>query len=430
VIDLLKISLILISLFFTFKIAFNNRHHRLDVGQEGKEGAMKFAERMSRLGTETAFEVLSRAKDLEARGEKIIHLEIGEPDFDTPKHICEVAIKALREGHTHYGPAAGLLELRQVIAEKISNSRSISVNPDQVVVTPGAKPIMFFSCLALLERGDEVIYPNPGFPIYESVIRFAGAVPVPLPLLEEKKFSFDVDDLRKCISKKTKMIILNSPQNPTGGVLSHSDLEAIAELVDGRDVIILSDEIYDHILYEGEHESIVSLPGMAEKTILLNGFSKTYAMTGWRMGYGVMPEPLAEKIVQLQINSNSCTNSFIQYAGIAALTGPQDEVHKMVAEFKRRRDVIVDGLNRIEGISCLRPQGAFYVFPNVKKLTSLTGKDAYQLANYFLKETGVAVLAGTAFGAYGEGYLRLSYANSIENIEQALVRIEAALEKL
>jgi aspartate/methionine/tyrosine aminotransferase len=385
---------------------------------------------MYRLGTETAFEVLAKAKQLEAQGREVIHLEIGEPDFDTPKHISEAAVKALWEGHTHYGPAPGIPELRKAIAESVGKSRGIEVKPEQVVVTPGAKPIMFFAILALVDEGDEVIYPNPGFPIYESVIQFVGAKPIPIPLLEEKEFNFDLKDLERLITPKTKMIILNSPQNPTGGVLTRETIEGIVELVKDRDIMILSDEVYEFILYEGEHISVASYPGMQEKTIILHGFSKTYAMTGWRLGFGVMPEWLAEKVTQLQINSNSCPNSFIQYGGIAALQGPQDDAEAMVAEFKRRRDVIVDGLNAIEGIRCLKPHGAFYVFPNVKELVERTGKSTKELANFFLEDAGVAVLSGTAFGEYGEGYLRLSYANSVENIQKALDRMQSSLKKL
>ena len=391
---------------------------------------MKLAERMARLGTETAFEVLAKARALEAKGKSIVHLELGEPDFGTPNHICQATIQAIQDGKTHYGPAAGSLELRTVIAEETGRTRNLNFSPDQVVVTPGAKPIMFFVILALINEGDEVIYPNPGFPIYESVIDFVGAKSVALPLKEEKEFSFDITDLRALITDKTKMIILNSPQNPTGGVLSKNDLESIVELVKDKDISILSDEVYEFILYEGEHQSIASLPGMQDKTIILHGFSKTYAMTGWRLGYGVMPAPLAEKVAQLQINSNSCPNSFIQFGGIAALTGSQEEPQAMVAEFKRRRDIIVDGLNAIDGITCLRPRGAFYVFPNVTGLVERTGMSTKQLADHFLYEAGVAALSGTAFGQYGEGYLRFSYANSVENIQEALKRMEESLKKL
>ncbi len=387
---------------------------------------MHLAESMSRLGTETAFEVLAKAKKLEAQGKDIIHLEIGEPDFDTPSNIKEAAKRAIDDGYTHYGPSAGLPELREVIAEEVQKTRGVDCNPDQIVVTPGAKPIMFFCIMACVDPGEEVIYPNPGFPIYESVINFIGAKPVPLPLLEEKEFSFSVDDLRDRVSDKTRMIILNSPQNPTGGVLSKEHIEAVAQIALERDIIVLTDEVYSRILYRGEHESILSIPGMQDKTILLEGFSKTYAMTGWRMGYGAMPETLAEQVAKLMVNSNSCTASFTQIAGIEALTGPQDESEKMVTEFKIRRDAIVEGLNSIEGISCLSPHGAFYVFPNVKELPM----DSEKLQDYLLHEAGVACLSGTSFGEYGDGYLRFSYANSVENIKEALQRMEKATSKL
>jgi aspartate/methionine/tyrosine aminotransferase len=381
---------------------------------------------METLGTETAFEVLAKAKALEKQGKEIVHLEIGEPDFDTPKNIKEAAVKALYEGYTHYVPSAGIPELREAIAEYISKTRRIKVEPEEVVVTPGAKPIMFFAILACVNPGEEVLYPNPGFPIYESVINFVGAKPVPIPLLEENDFRMDHEYVKKKITKKTKMIILNSPENPTGGVLTKEDLKVIADCISNRDdVIVLSDEIYSRIIYEGEHESIASLPGMKEKTIILDGFSKTYAMTGWRLGYGVMRKDLAQKIAQLMTNSNSCTCTFIQMAGIEALKGPQNEVEKMVAEFRKRREVIVSGLNKIKGITCKKPRGAFYVFPNIKG----TGMDCRQLGDYLLNEAGVAVLPGTSFGKYGEGYLRLSFANSIENIKKALDRISKALEK-
>jgi aspartate/methionine/tyrosine aminotransferase len=386
---------------------------------------MKLAECMSRIGTETAFAVLARAKALEAQGRHIVHLEIGEPDFDTPANIIEAAVAALRSGHTHYTPAAGILPLREAIAGYISRTRGIPVSPAQVVVTPGAKPIMFFAILALVEPGDEVIYPNPGFPIYESMINFVGATPVPLPLREENDFRFDPDEFRSKVSRRTRMIIINSPQNPTGGVLERSDLAAIAEVAGERDLTVLSDEVYHRILYEGEHVSIAGLPGMQERTIILDGFSKTYAMTGWRLGYGVMREDLAACVTNLQVNSNSCTAAFTQVAGIEALNGPQDSVDRMMAEFRRRRDVIVDGLNAIAGISCLKPRGAFYVFPNVGG----TGIPGDILADRLLDEAGVAALSGTAFGAYGDGYLRLSYANSVENIRLALGRIEDMLAR-
>jgi aspartate/methionine/tyrosine aminotransferase len=387
---------------------------------------MRLAERMSRLGTETAFEVLARAKALEAQGREIIHLEIGEPDFDTPAHIKAAAVRALEEGWTHYTPAAGIPALREAIADYIRRTRGIPVGPEHVVVVPGGKPIMFFAILALVEEGDEVIYPNPGFPIYESMIRFVGARPVPLRLRMENEFRVDVEELARLITPRTRMLILNSPANPTGGVLTREDLEAIAELCLKHDLVVLSDEIYSRILYEGEHISIASFPGMLERTIILDGFSKTYAMTGWRLGYGVMPEPLAEAVTRLMINSNSCTAAFTQIAGIAALTGPQDEVDRMVAAFRERREVMVEGLNRLPGFRCLKPKGAFYAFPNIEG----TGMSSRELARYLLEEAGVAVLSGTAFGEYGEGFLRLSFANSVENIQKALERIEKALQRL
>jgi aspartate aminotransferase len=386
-----------------------------------------FADRMSSLGTETAFEVLARAKALERQGKEIIHLEIGEPDFDTPKNIKEAAVKALYAGYTHYVPAAGIPELREAIAEYISKTRKIPVDPEEVVVTPGAKPIMFFAILACVDRGEEVLYPNPGFPIYESMINFVGAKPVPIPLLEENDFRLDHEYVKEKITKKTKMIILNSPENPTGGVLTKDDLKVIADCIANRDdVLVLSDEIYSRIIYEGTHESIASLPGMKEKTIILDGFSKTYAMTGWRLGYGVMRKDIAEKITQLMVNSNSCTCAFVQMAGVEALKGPQDSVEKMVAEFRKRREVIVEGLNNIKGITCKKPKGAFYVFPNIKGI----GKKSKEFSDYLLNEAGVAVLPGTSFGKYGEGYLRISFANSVENIKKALDRISKAVEKL
>jgi len=379
-----------------------------------------FASRMDKLGTETAFEVLAKAKALEKEGRDIVHLEIGEPDFDTPSNIKEAAVKAMKAGYTHYVPAAGIPELRNAIAEYLSMSRDIKVDPDEVVVTPGAKPIIFFSILALVEPGDEVMYPNPGFPIYESMINFVGAKPVPMPLKEENDFRIDNDDTAKKITKKTKMIILNSPENPTGGVLSKDNLEAIADRVKGRDdVFVLSDEVYSQMPYEGKHLSIASLPNMKDKTILLDGFSKTYAMTGWRLGYAAMRKDLAQKVTQLMINSNSCTCAFTQMAGVEALRGPQTESKKMVEEFRRRREVIVSGLNSIKGITCKKPQGAFYVFPNVKSFAM----ESKKLSDIILQKAGVAVLSGTAFGAYGEGYLRLSFANSVENIQKAIKRI-------
>lgn len=386
---------------------------------------MELSKKMTRLGTETAFEVLSRAQALEARGVDVVHLEIGEPDFDTPKNIRDAATEALDKSYTHYCNSQGIVELRTEIAKEMERTRGVPIDPACVVVTPGAKPIMFYSITALLEEGDEAIYPNPGFPIYESMINFAGAKAVPIPLREELNFRLDIDELKSKITTRTKLIIINSPQNPTGGVLEEDDIRSIADLAQKHNIIVFSDEIYDHIVYEGSQYSIASLPGMLDKTILLNGFSKTYAMTGWRLGYAVMPPELVAPVVRLIVNSVSCTATFIQHAGIEALTGPQDSVTRMVDEFKKRRDLIVDGLNAIPGISCLRPKGAFYVFPNVKKLRM----NCQQLADYLLNEAGVATLAGTDFGKYGEGYIRLSYATSQENIRKALERIKTAVAK-
>ena len=383
-----------------------------------------FAERMKRLGTETAFEVLARAKAMEAEGRDIVHLEIGEPDFDTPPNIIKAAITALKSGYTHYGPSAGMPAVRKVFAEHITKDRGVEVKPENIVITPGAKPILFFSILALVDEGDEVIYPNPGFPIYESMINFVGGVPVPIPLREEKNFSFDVDELRSLVNEKTKLIIVNSPQNPTGGILTKKDMKAVAELADKYDAWILSDEVYSKIIYEGKHVSIYDFPEVKDRTILLEGHSKTYAMTGWRLGYGIMPAPLAEHIARLQTNSNSCTASFTQMAGVEALTGPQTRSRKMVKEFKARRDLIVDGLNAIPGFTCLKPKGSFYVFPNITG----TGMKSKELEVYLLDKAGVAGLSGTSFGKYGEGYLRFSYANSQENIKKALEKIRSVLK--
>ena len=385
-----------------------------------------FADRMKALETETAFEVLAKAKALEKQGKSIVHLEIGEPDFDTPKNIKDAAAKALSAGYTHYTPSAGMLELRQVVAEYISKTRKLDVKSEEVVITPGGKPVIFFGILALVNQGDEVLYPNPGFPVYESVIKFVGAKPIPIPLKEENEFSLDPEYVKKKITKKTKMIILNSPENPTGGVIPRKQLKVIADCLEDRDdVFVLSDEIYSRIIYEDKPESISQFPGMKEKTIILDGFSKSYAMTGWRLGYGVMRKDLAAKMAQLMTNSNSCTNTFVQFAGIEALKGPQTEPEKMVAEFKKRREVIVDGLNSIKGITCKKPHGAFYVFPNITE----TGMDSRKLGDHLLYNAGVAVLPGTSFGQYGEGYLRLSFANSVENIKKALDSIEESLKK-
>ena len=383
---------------------------------------MKLAARMGRLGTETAFEVLVRARALEAQGRDVIHLEIGEPDFDTPANVVEAGCQALRDGWTHYGPAAGQPELKAAIADYVNRSRGTNFAPEHVIVTPGGKPIMFFVLLALLEAGDEAIYPDPGFPIYRSMIDFAGATAVPIPLREERDFGLDVEELAGLITPRTRLLIVNSPANPTGGVLTRAELTEIARLAVAHDLIVLADEIYSEILYKGEHVSLATMPGMPERTVLLDGFSKTYAMTGWRLGYGLMPEELAGHIAKLMVNSVSCTASAVQRAGLEALTGPQDDVRAMVAAFRERRDLIVDGLNRIPGISCRSPKGAFYVFPNITG----TGQRSKPFADRLLEEHGVAALAGTAFGDHGEGYLRLSYANSEANLTKALERIEAA----
>src|SRR3954449_12618377 len=380
---------------------------------------LRLAKRMARLGTETAFEVLVKAKALEAQGRDIIHLEIGEPDFDTPTNIIEAGCDALRKGFTHYGPSAGMMELREVIAQHVSNTRRVNVTPDEVVVVPGGKPIIFFSILALAEEGDEIIYPNPGFPIYESMINYVGAKAVPIRLREELEFRLDVDELVSLINDRTKLIIVNSPQNPTGGVLTQDDIAAIASAIGDRNIMVLSDEIYSQLIFEGEHHSIMSIDGMKDRTILLDGFSKTYAMTGWRMGYGVMRSDLATHISRLMTNSNSCTASFTQVAGIEALNGDQTSVDAMNAEFRRRRDRFYTRINEIKGFSCLKPKGAFYMFPNIKE----TGWPSKKLADALLDDAGVAGLSGTAFGAFGEGYLRFSVANSIENIDKALDRV-------
>jgi aspartate/methionine/tyrosine aminotransferase len=390
-----------------------------------KTHELRLAKRMARLGTETAFEVLVKAKALEAQGRDIIHLEIGEPDFDTPGNIIEAGCDALRKGFTHYGPSAGMIELREVIAQHVSKTRRVNVTPDEVVVVPGGKPIIFFSILTLAEDGDEVIYPNPGFPIYESMINYVGAKAVPIRLREELDFRLDVDELASLINDRTKLIILNSPQNPTGGLLTKEDIAGIARAIGDRNIMVLSDEIYSQLIFEGEEHSIMSIDGMKERTILLDGFSKTYAMTGWRMGYGVMRADLAIHISRLMTNSNSCTASFTQVAGIEALRGPQDVVDAMRAKFKKRRDLMVAGLNKIKGFSCRVPHGAFYVFPNITK----TGWPSKKLADALLDDAGVAALSGTAFGNFGEGYLRFSVANSIENIEKALDRIDAWTKK-
>jgi len=380
---------------------------------------------MARLGTETAFEVLVRARALEAQGRHVVHLEIGEPDFDTPAHIGEAAVQALKAGATHYGPSGGIPELREAIADDSTRRRGAKATPEMVVVTPGGKPIMFFVILALVDPGDEVLYPNPGFPIYESMIRYIGGVPVPVRLVEEKGFALDVDQLCDKVGPKTRLIILNYPHNPTGGVIPEAGIRAIADVAVKHGVPVLSDEIYGRILYEAEHKSIAAMPGMEPLAIVLDGFSKTYAMTGWRLGYGIMPAPMAQVVAKLQTNATSCTATFTQIAGVAALRGDQGPVERMVVEFRRRRDAILDGLSRVPGFQCARPRGAFYVFPNITG----TGYSSRALADKLLDEAGVACLSGTAFGEFGEGYLRFSYANSLENIEEAVRRIRGLLTK-
>jgi len=392
--------------------------------KQDTQEALRLSERMARLGTETAFEVLVRARALEAKGRDVVHLEIGEPDFDTPAPIVDAAVVALRGGATHYGPSAGLPELREAIASDSNARRGTRVAAENVVVTPGAKPILFFTILALVDPGDEVIYPNPGFPIYESMIRYVGATPVPIRLIEEQGFALDVDQLCDRIGPRTRLVILNDPHNPTGGVLPEAGLRRIAEAASRAGVPVLCDEIYSRIRYEGKHLSLQALPGMEPLAIVLDGFSKTYAMTGWRLGYGIMPESLAREIAKLQTNSTSCTATFAQRAALAALQGDQSPVAAMVGEFRSRRDAIVAGLNEIPGVSCAVPRGAFYAFPN----TSGTGIGSKLLADRLLEEAGVACLSGTAFGAWGEGYLRFSYANSLDNIQKALGRVRALLE--
>ena len=388
---------------------------------------MTVATRMSRLGTESAFEVLARARALEAQGREIIHLEIGEPDFETPAHIVQAGVKALQDGYTHYGPTPGLPELRQAVARNSREVRGIDTHWEQVVVTPGAKPIMFYALLALAEPGAEVIYPNPGFPIYESMIEFSGAKAVPMRLLEERAYHPDLSRLPELVNERTRLLILNSPENPCGSALTRDELETVAEVARSYpDLYVMSDEIYKDILYTGEHHSIAALPGMSHRTIILDGFSKSYAMTGWRLGYGIMPEELVPHISRLATNSVSCAASFSQIAGVAALDGPQDEVQAMAAEFGRRRRLIADGLQAIPGINCPEPEGAFYAFPSIKD-TGLTSAEFEQRA---MQEAGVAILSGAAFGKYGEGYVRLSYANSPENISKALERLDAMVRAL
>ncbi len=388
--------------------------------------AMRIATRMDGMGTETAFEAAARARALEATGRSIIHLEIGEPDFDTPANVREAAKRALDAGFTHYGPFFGMPQLREAIAADATARKGFPVSADRVVVTPGAKPIMYYAMLALIEAGDEVIVPDPGYPIYESMARFAGGTPVSLPIRMENDFRADLDELEGLITPRTKMIVVNSPANPTGGLFTREDIVRIAELAVEHDLVVLADEIYGRIVYEGEHVSIASLPGMVERTIVLDGFSKTYAMTGWRLGYAILPEPLMFPFSRLIINSVSCTSSFSQIAAVEALNGPQDDIDMMVEEFRVRRDLVVDGLNDIPGIRCIKPSAAFYVFPDI----SGTGVTGAVLADRLLQESGVCVLAGTAFGANGTNHIRISYANSRENLSLALDRIRALVEPL
>lgn len=387
---------------------------------------MRFAKRVFQLKSEGAFEMLAKAQELESQGRDIIHLEIGQPDFDTPMNIKNAGKKAIDEGYTKYTSAQGLFKLREEIAKLVSETRHIHVYSDQVVVTPGAKPIIFFSILACVNEDEEVLYPNPGFPIYESVINFVNAKPIPIPLLEEKNFTIDIDFLKKAMNPNVKMIILNSPHNPTGGALTQKDLKVISEMAVEYDVIVLSDEIYSEIVYDNEFHSISSFPDMEKNTIILDGFSKFHSMTGWRLGYGIMPSELARHITKLMVNSNSCVAAFTQMAGIEAIQGPQSEQKARVEKFRKRRDIIVEGLNKIKGFSCRTPKGAFYTFPNIKNLEM----PSQELANYILGKAGVACLPGSCFGEFGEGYLRFSYANSVENIERALDRIQDAVDRL
>lgn len=387
-----------------------------------------YAHRMDRLdkNKESAFEVLAQAKALEAKGKSIIHLEIGEPDFATPRNIVEAGKKALDNGFTHYSPSQGYLPLREAIAEYAKKYKKVCTDPDEVVVCPGANPVMYFTVMALVNCGDEVIYPDPGFPIYENIIRLAGGVPVPISTKEDNDFRLDVNDLRDKITPRTKLIIINSPANPTGGMLTNEDVDAIAEVLIGKGIYVLSDEIYERIIYSGSVKSIASIPGMKDWTIILDGFSKVYAMTGWRLGYGIMNKDLAKRMTDLMLNSNSCVATFTQVAAIEALTGPQYAVGEMVEEYRKRREILVNGLNCIKGITCKKSEGAFYAFPNITG----TGMRSMELKNYLMNEAGVATLSGTSFGKSGEGYLRFSYANSIENIEIALERIEKAVRRL
>lgn len=385
---------------------------------------MKFAARTHHLKPEGAYQVLARANQLEAAGKEIIHLEIGQPDYPTFEHVSQAGIKAIQSGKTRYTPPAGMPSLREAIAEQAGRQRGLTIHPEEVIVSPGGKPNLFFPTLALIEPGDEVIYPNPGFPTYEAMIKVAGGVPVAVPLLEQNQFSFDLDAFDRLINEKTKLIILNSPSNPTGGVIPLADLQHIASQAERYDCWVMSDELYVRMVYDGlSAPSIASLPGMKERVIIVDGFSKTYSMTGWRLGFGIMPKDLAEQVDLLLTHSVGSTAHFTQFAGLEAITGPQDMVTGMVAEYQRRRDMIVDGLNELPGFSCRKPQGAFYVFPNITG----TGLGSTELANLILEKAGVALLPGNSFGVYGEGYLRISYANSLENIQKGLERIRAVL---
>jgi aspartate/methionine/tyrosine aminotransferase len=386
---------------------------------------LRLAKRMARLGTETAFETLAKARALEAQGRNIIHLEIGEPDFDTPENVIEAGVNAIHKGYTHYSPSAGMPALREAVAEVVTGTHGVKVSPDEVVIVPGGKPTIYFTFTALVEEGDEVIYPNPGFPIYESLINFTGAKPVPLQMREEKDFRLDPNELADLITDRTKLIVLNSPHNPTGSVLTQQDVKDIAAAIGDRDIMVLSDEIYSRLIFEGQHHSLMSLPGWKERVILLDGWSKTYAMTGWRLGYGVMRKELAAQFGRLMTNVNSCSAAFTQMAGIEAIKGDQSSVDHMRSQFKARRDRFIAGLNKIPGFSCRLPHGAFYAFPNIKK----TGWESRKLAEALLNDAGVACLSGTAFGAFGEGYLRFSIANSMENLDEALNRVENWVRK-
>ena len=384
----------------------------------------QLASRQANLGTETAFETLAKAKELERQGKSIIHLEIGEPDFDTPLHIRDAAKKALDDGFTHYGPSAGQLELRESIAKHQTERQGYKVSADNVIVTPGGKPVMFFTIMALIEEGDEVIYPNPGFPIYESMIRYMGGTPVPMQLNEETGYNADIDDLKSLVTPRTKLMIVNSPNNPCGSVIPETDLKRIAEIALENDIVVMADEIYKDMYYGGqEHVSITKFPGMRDRTVILDGFSKSYAMTGWRLGYGVFPDFLVEPVVRLMTNSVSCTSVFSQMAAIAALEGPQDSVRMMMEEFTKRRDLVVEGLNSLPGVTCPEPKGAFYAFPNIRA----TGLSSQEFAEKAMYDAGVALLAGTAFGQYGDGYVRISFANSQENLQEAIERLRTIL---